>query len=84
VDDHNNVRKPSVTTFEPASAGIGVLIRPPTSGGNPLPTLHDSYGMAGQPWAFYGLRCSDMTSLIGSRRCCQTWRLPKSPQDSRT
>jgi hypothetical protein len=66
IGDLNNICQPSVPTPETASGGIDALIRPPSSGAKPASTLYNSYGMAGQTWAAYGLQCSDMTSLIGN------------------
>ena len=66
IGDLNNICQPSVPTPEAASGGIDALIRPPSSGAKPADTLYNSYGMAGQTWAAYGLQCSDMTSLIGN------------------
>ncbi len=66
IGDLNNICQPSVPTPEAASGGIDALIRPPASGAKPASTLYNSYGMAGQTWAAYGLQCSDMTSLIGN------------------
>src|SRR5260370_1746340 len=45
------------------------MIRPPSTAAAGPPsklTLYQSYGMAGQSWAPYDLKCSDMTSMIGN------------------
>jgi len=65
VGDLNNVCQPAIPQPEAATSGIDALIQPPagSSGGQ---TLYDNYGVAGQFWAAHGLKCSEMTSLIGN------------------
>jgi hypothetical protein len=65
IGDLNNVCQPSLPQPEPAVGGIDSLIEPPAGVGAGH-TLYDSYGVAGQFWAAYGLQCSDITSLIGN------------------
>jgi TrbL/VirB6 plasmid conjugal transfer protein len=71
VSSLNDLCSPGPPTPEPAGSGIDALIKPPaTAGSSPgAPqklTLYQSYGMAGQSWAPYDLKCSDMTSMIGN------------------
>jgi hypothetical protein len=67
----NDLCSPGPPSPEAADSGIDSMIRPPqTAAGvantqNKL-TLYQSYGMAGQTWAPYNLKCSDMTSIIGN------------------
>ena len=41
-------------------------------------TLYDNYGIAGQFWAATGLKCSDMTSLIGNNVASMVFDMAKS------
>jgi len=41
-------------------------------------TLYDNYGIAGQYWAATGLKCSDMTSLIGNNVAGMVFDMAKS------
>jgi hypothetical protein len=54
---------PAVGPPAPAAASATVGSSPPTAG---KATLYQSYGMAGVTWNAYGLKCSDMASLIGN------------------
>ncbi|MGH3159416.1 MAG: type IV secretion system protein, partial [Streptosporangiaceae bacterium] len=62
----NSICTPSLPQPEPANGGIDSIVSPPATSGTQGKTLYDSYGVAGQYWAPYGLQCSDMTSLIGN------------------
>jgi TrbL/VirB6 plasmid conjugal transfer protein len=69
VNSLNDLCSPGPPPPEPAGSGIDAMIRPPqTAAASPQGqlTLYQSYGMAGQSWAPYGLKCSDMTSMIGN------------------
>ena len=71
VSSLNDLCSPGPPSPEPAGSGIDALIKPPatdapTTGAAPKLTLYQSYGMAGQSWAPYDLKCSDMTSMIGN------------------
>jgi hypothetical protein len=65
----NDLCSPGPPTPETADGGIDSMIRPPDSTApltqRPL-TLYQSYGMAGESWAPFDLKCSDMTSLMGN------------------
>ena len=68
VNSVNNLCSPGPPSPEQADGGIDSMVRPPssaTSGGQPR-TLYQSYGMAGESWAPYDLKCSDMTSMMGN------------------
>src|SRR5260370_4226967 len=41
-------------------------------------TLYDNYGISGQYWAATGLKCSDMTSLIGNNVASMVFDMAKS------
>ncbi len=65
----NDLCSPGPPAPEPADSGIDAMIRPPATAAAGPPsklTLYQSYGMAGQSWAPYNLKCSDMTSMIGN------------------
>jgi hypothetical protein len=67
----NDLCSPGPPSPEPAGSGIDALIKPPATAPPPPGaaaklTLYQSYGMAGQSWAPYDLKCSDMTSMIGN------------------
>ena len=75
VGSLNDLCSPGPPSPEPAGTGIDAMITPPeapaaptaSSAGAPSKlTLYQSYGMAGQIWAPYDLKCSDMTSMIGN------------------
>ncbi|HUK72103.1 MAG TPA: type IV secretion system protein [Streptosporangiaceae bacterium] len=70
VSSLNDLCSPGPPAPEPAGSGIDAMIRPPSTAVGPgAPsklTLYQSYGMAGQSWAPYNLKCSDMTSMIGN------------------
>ncbi len=69
VGSLNDLCSPGPPSPEPAGGGIDAMIRPPQTGAANAPkklTLYQSYGMAGQSWAPYNLKCSDMTSMIGN------------------
>ena len=72
VSSLNDLCSPGPPSPEPAGSGIDAMIKPPaTAAGLPQNassklTLYQSYGMAGQSWAPYDLKCSDMTSMIGN------------------
>ena len=73
----NNICSPGLPQPEPAVGGINSLITVPGSQtvGN---TLYDNYGTAGQYWAATGLKCSDMTSLIGNNVAGMVFDMAKS------
>ncbi len=77
VGDLNNVCSPGPPQPEQATAGIDSLISTP---GGPAvgKTLYDNYGMSGQFWAATGLKCSDMTSLIGNNVAGMVFDMAKS------
>ncbi len=77
VGDLNNICTPSVPEPEQASAGVDSMIATPggATGGK---TLYDNYGIAGQYWAATGLKCSDMTSLIGNNVAGMVFDMAKS------
>ena len=77
VGDLNNICTPSVPQPEQATSGIDSMITTPggTTGGK---TLYDHYGIAGQYWAATGLKCSDMTSLIGNNVAGMVFDMAKS------
>jgi hypothetical protein len=77
LNDVNNVCSPGPPNAEQASTGIDSLISTP---GGPTvgKTLYDNYGMAGQNWAATGLKCSDMTSLIGNNVAGMVFDVAKS------
>ncbi len=68
VSSLNDLCSPGPPAPEPAGSGIDAMIRPPSTaaGSASKLTLYQSYGMAGQSWAPYDLKCSDMTSMIGN------------------
>ena len=72
VSSLNDLCSPGPPSPEPAGTGIDAMITPPpgaaaSSARAPSKlTLYQSYGMAGQTWAPYALKCSDMTSMIGN------------------
>ena len=74
----NNICTPSLPDPEPASAGINSMIRPPAGTGPPAKTLYNNYGVAGQFWPATGLKCSDMTSLIGNNVAGMVFDIAKS------
>jgi len=67
IGDLNNICQQSAPAPEPATGGLDALVRPPASAVRQPATLYDSYGMAGQSWAAYGLQCSDFASIIGNQ-----------------
>ncbi len=73
----NNICSPGLPEPEVAAAGINSLITTP---GTPTvgKTLYDNYGTAGQYWAATGLKCSDMTSLIGNNVAGMVFDMAKS------
>ena len=77
VGDLNNICTPSVPQPEPAASGVDSMIATPgaAAGGK---TLYDQYGIAGQYWAATGLKCSDMTSLIGNNVAGMVFDMAKS------
>src|SRR5215469_16445577 len=77
VGDLNNICTPSVPQPEQATTGVDSMIATPGSvtGGK---TLYDNYGIAGQYWAATGLKCSDMTSLIGNNVAGMVFDMAKS------
>src|SRR6516165_4971188 len=77
VGDLNNICTPSVPQPEQATTGVDSMIATPgsTTGGK---TLYDNYGIAGQYWAATGLKCSDMTSLIGNNVAGMVFDMAKS------
>jgi len=77
IPDLNNVCSPGPPQPEQATAGIDSLISTP---GGPVvgKTLYDNYGMSGQFWAATGLKCSDMTSLIGNNVAGMVFDMAKS------
>lgn len=69
VSSLNDLCSPGPPSPEPAGGGIDAMIRPPATATTNAPrklTLYQSYGMAGQSWAPYNLKCSDMTSMVGN------------------
>ncbi len=69
VNSLNDLCSPGPPAPEPAGGGIDAMIRPPQTAAANAPgkmTLYQNYGMAGQSWAPYNLKCSDMTSMIGN------------------
>jgi hypothetical protein len=79
IGDLNNICSPGTETPEPASSGLNSMIEPPqTAASTGAKTLYDSYGIAGQSWAAYGLQCSDMTSLIGNNVAGMVFDMAKS------
>ncbi|HEX6855760.1 MAG TPA: type IV secretion system protein, partial [Streptosporangiaceae bacterium] len=74
----NNICQPSLPDPEPANAGINAMIRPPAGTGPPAKTLYNNYGVAGQFWPATGLKCSDMTSLIGNNVAGMVFDIAKS------
>src|SRR5215471_18281320 len=77
VGDLNNICTPSVPQPEQAATGVDSMIATPGGavGGK---TLYDNYGIAGQYWAATGLKCSDMTSLIGNNVAGMVFTMAKS------
>jgi len=77
LNDLNNICSPGPPQPDPANAGINEMISVP---GGPAvgKTLYDNYGMAGQNWAATGLKCSDMTSLIGNNVAGMVFDMAKS------
>ena len=75
--DLNNICSPGLPQPEVATAGINSLITTPGSQTVGL-TLYDNYGTAGQFWAATGLKCSDMTSLIGNNVAGMVFDMAKS------
>jgi hypothetical protein len=77
VGDLNNICTPGAPQPELATAGIDSMITIPgnQAGGK---TLYDNYGIAGQYWAATGLKCSDMTSLIGNNVAGMVFDMAKS------
>jgi hypothetical protein len=77
VGDLNNICTPGTPQPELATSGIDSLITTP--GGQAAgKTLYDNYGIAGQYWAATGLKCSDMTSLIGNNVAGMVFDMAKS------
>src|SRR5512146_2394100 len=74
----NNICQPSLPDPEPANAGINSMVRPPAGTGPPAKTLYNNYGVAGQFWPATGLKCSDMTSLIGNNVAGMVFDIAKS------
>jgi hypothetical protein len=75
--DLNNICSPGLPQPEVAAGGINSLITVP--GSQPVgKTLYDNYGTAGQDWAATGLKCSDMTSLIGNNVAGMVFDMAKS------
>ncbi len=69
VSATNDLCSPGPPTPEPADGGIDSMVRPPSSAAPANQrnlTLYQSYGMAGESWAPYDLKCSDMTSMMGN------------------
>jgi len=71
VSSLNDLCSPGAPSPEAAGSGIDALVKPPATaapapGAAPKLTLYQSYGMAGQSWAPFDLKCSDMTSMIGN------------------
>ena len=73
VGSLNDLCSPGPPSPEPAGSGIDAMIMPPATAAGSTAwkassklTLYQSYGMAGQFWAPYDLKCSDMTSMIGN------------------
>ena len=54
--------QPAAAVAPPPAPAAGQAARP----GGQRATLYGSYGMAGQSWAAFDLKCSDMASLIGN------------------
>jgi hypothetical protein len=75
--DLNNICTPGLPAPEVATDGINSLITTP---GKPTvgKTLYDNYGTGGQYWAATGLKCSDMTSLIGNNVAGMVFDMAKS------
>ncbi|HEY0938296.1 MAG TPA: type IV secretion system protein, partial [Trebonia sp.] len=77
VGDLNNICTPGTPAPELATSGIDSLITIP--GGQATgKTLYDNYGIAGQYWAATGLKCSDLTSLIGNNVASMVFDMAKS------
>ena len=77
VSDLNNICAPGAPQPELATAGIDSMITTPGSQ-TVGKTLYDNYGVAGQYWAATGLKCSDMTSLIGNNVAGMVFDMAKS------
>jgi hypothetical protein len=75
--DLNNICSPGLPQPEPAVGGINSLITVPGTQTVGM-TLYDNYGTAGQYWAATGLKCSDMTSLIGNNVAGMVFDMAKS------
>jgi hypothetical protein len=75
--DLNNICSPGLPEPEPATEGINSLITTPGAPTTGM-TLYDNYGTAGQFWAATGLKCSDMTSLIGNNVAGMVFDMAKS------
>jgi len=77
IGDLNNICSPGAPEPELATAGIDSMITTPGSQTTGK-TLYDNYGVAGQYWAATGLKCSDMTSLIGNNVAGMVFDMAKS------
>ena len=77
IGDLNNICTPGAPQPELATAGIDSMITTPGSQ-TVGKTLYDNYGIAGQYWAATGLKCSDMTSLIGNNVAGMVFDMAKS------